>query len=297
MSTFEQTLIQAGLRPRAMVADGRIRRCATDGKPSKRNGWYVLRPDGTGAWGDWSVGSGEALGHYGQESTQIRLPTAEELAERERRKQAERNVRLKAIRGARAFWDQSQRAKALHPYIERKGLTAMGTSGLRVHGDLLVVPVLWRDRLVSVQTITADGQKRFWPGAPVKGGSLVLDRPRAALTAICEGLATGMAIYQCVRMARVVVAFDAGNLIQVVDQLRPTGSVVIAADNDHATHARRGFNPGIEKATNAAELIGAGVAWPEGIEGSDWADALYEGGEGSHKRIERQILARAKYVT
>ena len=296
MSTFEQTLIQAGLRPRAIVADGRIRRCATDGKPSKRNGWYVLRPDGTGAWGDWSIGSGDAIGHYGQEATQIRLPTAAELAERERRKKAERDARLKAIRGARMFWDQSQRPRSLHPYLVRKQLTAMGTSGLRVHGDLLVVPVLWQGRLVSVQTITADGEKRFWPGAPVKGGAMVLDRPRAALTAFCEGFATGLAIFQCVRMARVVVAFDAGNLVQVVDQMRPTGSVVICADHDHATQARRGFNPGIEKATTAAELIGAGVAWPEGIEGSDWADALYEGGDGAHRRIERQILAKAKYV-
>lgn len=297
MSTFEQTLIQAGLRPRAIVADGRIRRCATEAKPSKRNGWYVLRPDGSGAWGDWSIGSGDAIGHYGQESTQIRLPTAEELAERERRKKAERDARLKAIHGARAFWAQSQRAKALHPYIERKGLSAMGTVGLRTNGDLLVVPVHWRDRLVSVQTITADGQKRFWPGAPVKGGAVVLDRPRAALTAFCEGLATGLAIFQCVRMARVVVAFDAGNLVRVVDEMKPTGSVVICADHDHATQAKRGFNPGIEKATNAAELIGAGVAWPEGIEGSDWADALYEYGPTGSKRIERQILARAKYVT
>lgn len=295
--SFEQTLIQAGLRPRAIVADGKIRRCATEAKPSKRNGWYVLRPDGSGAWGDWSIGSGDAIGHYGQESTQIRLPTAFDLAERERRTKAERDARLKAIRGARGFWDQSQRPRSLHPYLARKQLSALGTNGLRMHGDLLVVPVLWQGRLVSVQTITPDGDKRFWPGAPVKAGACIIDRPAAAVTAICEGLATGLAIFQCVRMARVVVAFDAGNLVHVIDQMRPRGSVVICADNDHGTLAKRGFNPGIDKAANAAELIGAGVAWPEGIEGSDWADALYEGGDGAHRRIERQILAKARYVT
>ena len=57
-----------------------------------------------------------------------------------------------------------------------------------------------------------------------------------------------------------------------------------------------GTNPGVEKATNAAELIGAGVAWPTGIEGSDWADYLKEIGEGAHKRIERAILGKVKFV-
>lgn len=231
------------------------------------------------------------------DAAQVRVPTAAELAARELRKQQEREYRLRAIRGAREQWAQSRQPRSLHPYLERKGLSAVGTNALRVHGDALIVPVFWRDRLMSIQSITPDGQKRFWPGAPVKSGALVLDRPRAALTAVCEGLATGLAIFQSVRNARVIVAFDAGNLSPVVDTMRPTGSVVICADDDHGTEARRGFNPGREKATNAAELIGAGVAWPEGIEGTDWADALAEWGVSAHRRIERQIQAKARYVT
>lgn len=295
--SFEQALLQAGLRPRAIVADGRIRRCATDGKPSKRNGWYVLRPDGSGAWGDWAVGSGEALGHYGTDSIQIRMPTAQELAERESRKQRERAARIAAIRGARAAWDRATPVRNLHPYIERKGLSSLGTSGLRTRGELLVIPVLWDGRITSIQTISPDGAKRFWTGAPIKGGAYVLDRPRAALTAFCEGFATGLAIYQCVRHARVVVAFDAGNLIHVVERMKPTGSVVICADDDHGTQAKRGINPGLDKARNAAELIGAGVARPQGIEGTDFADMLLELGPTGAKRIERLIQAEARYVT
>jgi putative DNA primase/helicase len=92
------------------------------------------------------------------------------------------------------------------------------------------------------------------------------------------------------------VCFDAGNLLPVVQRLKPTGSVCIAADNDHKTLAKRGFNPGVEKATNAANLIGCGVAYPQGIEGSDWADALLQWGQRASKRIEREILAKARYV-
>ena len=298
MISFEQTLLQAGLRPREIVPDGRIRRCPSDAKPNKRNAWYVLHPDGRGFFGDWTSGTGEALGHYKPEGdSQIRVPTPQDLAAIERRRQQERAQRLRAIRGAREQWAQARSPRSLHPYLERKGLSAVGTNAMRVHGDALIVPVFWRDRLMSIQSITPDGQKRFWTGAPVKGGALVLDRPRAAVTAVCEGLATGLAIFQSLRMARVIVAFDAGNLVHAVDQLRPTGNVVICADDDHGTQARRGFNPGREKAENAAELIGAGVAWPEGIEGTDFADALLEFGQGGHKRIERQILAKARYVT
>ena len=295
MSTFEQALQASGLIPGVIVADGKWRRCKTTDKPTHRNGAYVLHVDGRGYFRNWATD--HAVSAWSDESTQIRTPSAAEMAERERRKKQEREYRLRAIRGAREQWAQARSPRSLHPYLERKGLSAVGTNALRVHGDALIVPVFWRDRLMSIQSITPDGQKRFWPGAPVKGGAFVLDRPRAAVTAVCEGLATGLAIFQSLRMARVIVAFDAGNLVHAVDQLRPTGSVVICADNDHGTEAKRGMNPGREKAANAAELIGAGVAWPEGIEGTDWADALAEWGEGANKRIERQIQAKALYVT
>lgn len=295
MSTFEQAMQASGLIPGVIAPDGKWRRCKTTDKPKHRNGAYVLYADGRGYFRNWATDAG--VNAWGDDEVQIRVPTAAELAERERRKKQEREYRLRAIRGAREQWAQARPPRALHPYLERKGLSAVGTNALRVHGDALIVPVFWRDRLMSIQSITPDGQKRFWPGAPVKGGALVLDRPRAAVTAVCEGLATGLAIFQSLRMARVIVAFDAGNLLHVVNHLRPKGNVVICADDDHGTQARRGFNPGREKAENAAELIGAGVAWPEGIEGTDFADALLEFGQGGHKRIERQILAKARYVT
>jgi putative DNA primase/helicase len=290
--TFDQALQASGLLPRAIVADGKWRRCPTIDKPKKRNGAYVLYPDGRGYWRNWATDTD--VNSWADKSITHLSPV--DLAAMERRRHQERAQRLQAIDSARRHWAQCAPIRGLHPYLESKGLSAVGTQALRVSGDSLVIPVLWKGRIISVQSITPDGHKRFWSGAPVKGGSLVLDRPRAALTAVCEGLATGLAIFQSVRNARVIVAFDAGNLAPVVDNVRPTGSVVICADDDHGTEALRGFNPGREKAANAAELIGAGVAWPEGIEGTDWADALAEWGVSAHRRIERQIQAKARYV-
>lgn len=268
------------------------RRYKTDDKPKHRNGAVK-----------WMGDHGFVQNHATMTEVAVWRPDGDaaqhppvDPSALARQRVQERERRIAAMHGARQRWSQCARMHGLHPYLARKGLSAEGCIGLRVYGDQLVVPVRWGESLTSIQTINAEGEKRFWPGAPVKGGAYVMERPRAALTAICEGLATGLALYQCLRHARVVVAFDAGNLMPVVQRLNPQGSVVICADNDHGTQARTGINPGLQKAENAAELIGAGVAWPEGIEGTDWADALMEWGRQASKRIERLILAKARYV-
>lgn len=290
--SFEQAMRLAGLHPRDVVADGKWRRCATDDHPKKRNGAYVLHPDGRGFWRNWATDDG--VSSWSDDKADHAKAIDPQVLEQ--RRQRERANRLQAIRSARAFWNNARPLNRPHPYLERKGLTPLGCAGLRQHDGLLVVPVLWKQSLISIQTITVDGVKRFWPGAPVKAGCYVIDRPRAAVTVLVEGLATGLAVFQAVRQARVMVAFDCGNLMPVVDLLRPRGSVCIFADNDHGTEAKRGFNPGREKAVNAAELIGCGVAWPTGIEGTDAADFLREVGEGAARKLERHILAAARYV-
>jgi putative DNA primase/helicase len=294
--SFEQTIRLAGLIPKMVVPDGKIRRCKSEMNPNKNNGWFVLHADGHGAWGDWTSGSGQSLGTWREEGATQHAVSAEVIANMKAQREAERNYRIQAVKSARAFWSRAKPLSLPHPYIANKGLSPLGCSGLRTHDGLLVIPVMLGDSLISVQTITIDGVKKFWPGAPVKAGSFSIRRERSAVTVLCEGLATGLAVFQSMRNASVIVAFDAGNLMPVTEYLKPVGSVVFAADNDHATMVKRGMNPGIEKATNAAELIGAGVAWPEGIEKSDWADYLKEIGEGAAKKLERLILAKAKYV-
>lgn len=289
---FEQALRLAGLFPRDIVADGKWRRCPTEDKAKKRNGAYMLRPDGTGLWRNWAVDS--EVNVWRDDSARVARPI--DQAKLQAQRDRERAERISAMRTARAYWANARPLNRPHPYLERKGLTPLGCAGLRSIDGMLVVPVWHGDWLVSVQTITPDGEKRFWRGAPVKAGAFTLLRPRSAVTAVVEGLATGLAVYQSVRQASVIVAFDAGNLLPVLQRISPTGSVVICADNDHRTQVTRGTNPGIEKARNAADLIGCGVAYPTGIEGTDWADALKEWGEGAARKIEREILKGARYV-
>ncbi len=294
--TFEQALRLAGLMPRDIVPDGKIRRCPTEMSPRKRNGWYVLHPDGHGAFGDWTTGSGQALGTWKDDNATTQAVSPEVVAKMAAQRDRERQYRIQSVRSARQFWNASNPLNLIHPYIDKKGLLPLGCAGLRTNDGLLVIPVMLGTSLVSVQMIDVDGGKRFWPGAPVNAGCYILHRHQFAITVFCEGLATGLAVFQSVKNARVIVCFNAGNLLPVAQAIKPTGSVVFAADNDWKTKLKRGMNPGIEKAVNAAELIGAGVAYPEGIEGSDFDDFLREYGEGAARKIERLILSKAKYV-
>lgn len=289
--TFEQAMRLSGLMPRAIIPDGKWKRCPTEDHPKKRNGAYVLHPDGRGYWRNWALDDGVNAWHDDTQAKPIDMGRIR--AQRER----ERAYRIQAVKSARQFWNQSKPLSLPHPYVAKKGLSPLGCSGVRTNDGLLVIPVMLDNSLISVQTITVDGEKRFWPGAPVKAGCFVITRPRAAITILCEGFATGLAVFQAVQSATVIVAFDAGNLIRVAERIRPHGSVIVVADNDHKTMVKRGFNPGIDAARNVESLIGCGVYYPEGIEGSDAADALKEWGDGALKKLERQILSKVRYVT
>ena len=65
---------------------------------------------------------------------------------------------------------------------------------------------------------------------------------------------------------RVVVAFNAGNLVSVAKAIRakyPEAEIVIGADNDRWTMVRgKSVNVGIEAAKKAADAINARVSWP-----------------------------------
>lgn len=301
---FRDAIILAGLHPRDIIADGRWKRCATDDHPKKRNGAYKLALDGRiGWWRNWATESEPNTWRDDSTTSARPIDPAILIARREK----EREERRRAIQYARDLYRSGEPCRS-HPYIARKGLSAVGCQALRVwQGEVwvddarvrdnwLLVPMYWRGRLVNVQRISNDGVKRQIARAPQIGASLELSRPGAVVTVIVEGLATGLAVFQSVAHARVIVTFYAGNLAPVVDELRPHGSVVIAADNDWRTAERGLGNPGLEKGRNAAELIGCGVAYPTDIEGTDWADALKEWGERAPSRIQREILRGVRMV-
>ncbi len=291
-ATFEQVLRISGFHPTVIRDDGKWRRCKTDDKMGKKNGAYVLHPDGRGYFKNWATDEG--MNAWKDDNTTHAKPI--DQARLQAQRDRERQYRIQSVRSARAFWNEARPLSLPHAYVANKGLMPLGCSGARTHDGLLVIPVMLGPALISIQTITHDGTKRFWPGAPVSSGSYTMRRDRASITILCEGFATGLALFQSVRNSTVIVCFDAGNMIKVAEYLRPKGSVVVFGDNDHRTMVKIGKNPGLDAARNTAELIGAGVAHVSGIEGSDADDYLHELGEGAARKLERLVLAKAKYV-
>lgn len=287
--SFTQALLGAGLLPRDVIADGKWHRCATVDKPKKKNGAFLLSIDGQRGW-------------FKNFATDIDFNVWAEdrpLTEAEKRNYAaqakdieakERAKRLDAMKAMRAHWMGLPALRGGHPYLEAKGLTLQGCEGLRVDGDKLVIPMLRAGYLQSLQTITPAGEKKYRSGCPVTGAVYSIDRPRATLTCFAEGFATGLAVFQSVPDCRVVVCFDAGNMVRVAEAAKPTGLTVVCADNDWHGNA----NTGIEKGQKAAELMRCGVSYPKGIEGTDWADALREWGSPARVRVE--VMRGAKFV-
>jgi putative DNA primase/helicase len=303
--TFEQTLIAAGfIVKRAPVDDGKWHRCATEDHPKKRNGAFKLEIGGAkGWWRNWALDSTPNTWRAEGEVTVRPV----DRARIEARRREERQRRQRAVEYARQLWADGA-PYAGHKYLTDKGLSALGCNVLRVWEGIvwvdeqqvqdrwLLVPMYLRGQLVNVQRIGTTGIKRQIAAAPQIGACLELPRRGYALTVLVEGLATGLAVFQTVKQARVLVTFYADNLARVADEIRPTGSVVVAADNDWQTAARGKGNPGIDKAQNVTELLGCGVAWPKGIEGSDWCDAMKEWGERAPARMQREIVAQAKFI-
>lgn len=273
---FRQTLEASGFLPRDVMPDGLWHRCATVGHPKKRNGAYKLLTCGqTGFFQDHATETTVTTWRNGDE-TQRPDPLISQARAREAMNESRRKL-IAATQSARIYWDACRPLRFSHPYLSAKMLSMAGCDRLRVDADgWLIIPVMIENEIMSLQRIAPDGTKRFWSGASVKGGAYIISPDKFSMTALCEGLATGLAVYQCVPNCRVIVGFDCGNMVAVAKRLEITGLAVVAADNDHGTLEKIGKNPGIDHGTEAAKQIGCGIVWPKNINGTDYADMLKE---------------------
>ena len=245
---FKEAIAAAGLTPPTeIIDDGVIHRFSTNGKSTRKNGWYMLHTDGiaAGAFGDWREGFTQNWCSKADTS----MTEAERIAHRERIKAMQRQreddlAQRQKLAAADALkrWTAATPC-AQHDYLTRK---AIQPHGAKIEGDKMLIPM--RDTagtVYSLQTIAKDGTKMFMSGGRVKGCYFGIGKPKGALI-VCEGFATGASIHECTGHA-VAVAFNAGNLEAVALALRskyPTLKIIIAADDDHQTPG----NPGMTKA-------------------------------------------------
>lgn len=226
-----------------IIADDVRRRYRVEGdKRGTRNGAYVLREDADGFAVGWAASFKAGAGSISWHSKTKRKASEEEKkewrgrleAERERKEQQRIEDQEEAARKASWIWDRSSVARELHPYLVRKGLDKW--CGCRQRGDLLVVPVRSGDKLVGLQFIAENGEKRFLTNTAKEGAYHVL-RGVDDVVAVCEGLATAATVRAATGWT-CVVAFDAGNLVKVAKVVRdqwPDARICIMSDNDDKT--------------------------------------------------------------
>jgi putative DNA primase/helicase len=247
--------------------------------------------------------------------TPAHKPTPAELkAQAEARRAAqERDARDKAEREQAAateaarLW-QAGTEEGESPYLDRKRVKPHGVRF--APGGLLLVPMrAAAGELCNVQSIrpgrSADGgpEKLFLNGGRKTGTFHLIGNPEGApWLLVAEGYATAASCHEATGRP-VAVAFDAGNLAHVVRAMRghyPAARLVLCGDDDAATKARTGKNPGRDKATEAARLARGVAVFPAGLPadgsgGSDFNDLHHLAGlDAVRLVIEGAITAAEK---
>ena len=277
---FALALEKAGLdlRGEAPLMDGAIHRVPLiDGKRGELDGAYCGFLDERPAGWIQNFSSGEkvkwlATGHSlsKEQLESQRAEIAQKQLERAEQRKLEQE---KAAEICKASWEAGIEAHDDHPYLKAKGVPAIGLHENRA--GVLHIPVCNADNeLRGLQTIDAEGRKRFVPGMEKSGNFHLLSEPGKDLSQgeilLSEGYATGASLHMATGKP-VAVAFDAGNLEPVARALRekfPNAAITICADNDHQ-HTRRTpdgkeelWNKGVALAQEAAQAVGGKVVAP-----------------------------------
>lgn len=280
---FQSAMAAVGLAPPDSINDdGSTHRYST-GKSGSKNGWYFLHLEGIpwGQAGDWAVNGGEPICQWCAKSdTQMTAQERSQHRERVATAQAQRAAdealkHTQAAVQAAAIWKaatlciehQYSTTKGVKPYgvrvIEADAARSIDRSlSTTLAGTLLVIPMRNSGgELRSLQFITADGTKRPLTGGQKQGCYHSMGSKPGDVVTVVEGYATGASAHECTGWPT-VVAFDAGNLLDVTAAIRkkyPDIQIVMGADDDYQTDG----NPGMTKAQAAAQAVGGRVAVPD----------------------------------
>ncbi len=267
----ERHMADNGLRCDAgIIADGLLRRYSADEKKNKKDEWYVAHTGVLGqgtqylncTYGSWPTDvtlkfrSHDDSNLYSQQEREEFAAVCKQ--QREATLAQLNTERDRVAKVACKIWQESVEstsepqylryavAKGIEPVDARFGINPNGYPSLilplkNAAGQIRTLQFIsMNNNGVSYKTFLSGGQKR---GNFHILGSLDNDEP----IMITEGYATGASVYQACKTP-VIIAFDAGNIKPVIEQLRrqfPARTITIAADADErgmdAAHEVRGL--------------------------------------------------------
>jgi putative DNA primase/helicase len=268
---FRSKIAEAGLvPPDRLIGDGKIHRIDADGKPHKKDGFYVYHTDGipAGAYGNWIDGKEGNQTWCAASEAELSAEERKRLwdkrkEDRAAREKADAERKTEARDRARRIWEASEPVDS-HPYLSRKGVQNYGLHQL--DDGRLAMPLKGADG--EIQTLqyllaekNADGKdKLFLKGGTPTGTWFEIGTP-GEIICIAEGYATAATVHAATGYCT-LVACDCGNLKPVALITRdrfPEAKIVLCSDDDW----KKKGNPGKTKADEAAEACNGIVAFPE----------------------------------
>jgi putative DNA primase/helicase len=308
-----------GLVPAQPLVFGKLTRCKTaQDKGTEKNGWYVAHEHCTekgeklifGSFGDWRSGETQKIkvkaGRMSPEEREVMRARQEEG--KRRAAEVAANAARRAAKRADGLF-QRMPEKGRSEYLDRKQIVGIRVRYAPRSGAVLVPMSNAQDDIVGLQVIYPNKledtgrDKTYWPYGMSKEGAFHLLGPNpdpGDPVLVCEGYATGASLHMATSLT-VAVAFDAGNLLAVCKAMRERFAgcpLIVCRDDDWKTAKPNGdaWNPGEEKANNAALIVGGQVVAPifSGERGDKWTDFndlhVAEGLEA----VRRQVLAVVK---
>lgn len=225
-----------------LIAGDRIRRCATEENPRKKNGAYFWDGD-RGFCFAWD---GKAKAQWYSDPN-AKPWTEADKAEWQAKRRAQQAEQMRGQQRAAARAAEMMRAAVPgpHNYLAMKGFP--DAQGLVMPDGALLVPMrnMLTNLVQGLQVIRwIDDERRYekkmLPGMKAKGAVLRLGR-HAPETFLVEGYATGLSVEAAARSvglsAAVLVTFSDSNLVHVAPQVKGRGFVY--ADNDKSGAGER----------------------------------------------------------
>ncbi len=244
-----------GLCVDSLDVRGKVVRCKIDGDREKR-GWYLLREitlergdqaivGSFGIWQGADNGAQKVDLNLPELSAEQKKAIRDQMRADQRRADAQRAAQAEnAAAKAKVFWAQ-QLEQGDCDYLARK---RVGPHGVRFtkHGAM-VIPMsdnagaVWGLQFIlsgahyAKRVARLGRDKQFWPTGHIKRGRYHMIGLPTWVCLVAEGYATAASLHEATGLP-VAVAFDAGNIAPVVEQLRKRFrgrvKIMICADDD-----------------------------------------------------------------
>lgn len=263
------------LYPEEIICDGKVHRFKVSADDARKSGWYVCFQNYTFKSGETyevavfgNFRTAEKFIYKNENVTttaQDRKAIKEQIAAATRKSEEIRELLWDEVANeAEKTWnDLNFEGQSL--YLDKKKITLKDQYGIRFdeNGSIFIPMRDIEGRIWSYQQIRSDGTKLYLKGGKKTGNFHVIGEKlleSSETVRICEGFATGVAIYLSTEEP-VIVAFDSGNLLSVSKNLKQAyndKTFIICGDDDRWKKDEQGNprpNVGKEKSEEAAKAV------------------------------------------